>query len=57
MIDWKKAAVHLNMVIAEYCAIRASGTFALNLTLLPLKQRLDGGERTVELYTEIMECE
>jgi hypothetical protein len=57
IIDWNHAISHLNAVIAGYAAIGAPGSFALKLTLLPLKARYDEEERTVELYNEIMECE
>jgi hypothetical protein len=56
-LDWKQAENTLNMWIAEYANIGASGRFGLQLVLLPLKKRLDSGERTQELYEEIMSCE
>lgn len=55
--DWSKAEDYLNLLIAEYANLGFAGYFGLNLTLLPLKRRFDGGERTDELYKEIMECE
>lgn len=57
MFDWQEAENYLNMLIAEYVAIGPAGSFGLRLTLLPLKKRFDSGERTEELYNEIMECE
>lgn len=54
---WRPAISHLNMVIAEYAAIGASGFIGLYAILLPLKRRYDSGERTPELYDEIMQCE
>lgn len=56
-MDWKQAGNYLNMLIAEYAAIGWTGYFALWNTLIPLKQRLDTGERSKALYDEIMECE
>lgn len=56
-LNWKEAENYLNMLIAEYTNIGFAGTFGLLLTLLPLKQRLDDGERTHGLYEEIMNCE
>lgn len=56
-MDWEKAKNWLNEVIAEYTAIGYAGSFALKLSLLLLKVRYDNGERTQELYDEIMECE
>ena len=55
--DWIVAYDHLNMVIGEYAAAGTSAVFALIGHLLPLKKRYDTGERTRELYDEIMECE
>lgn len=57
-VVWRPAIEHLNAVIAEYALrIATGGLLALCLTLLPLKQRYDAGERTPELYDEIMQCE
>ena len=55
--DWKEAQEHLDFLITEYRSIGWVGSFGLTLTLLPLKERLDSGERTRELYEEIMSCE
>ena len=55
--DWKKAVDHLNMLIVEYSSIGFAGTFGLNMVLVPLKTRYDSGERSRELYDEIMSCE
>lgn len=56
-LDWKKAEDHLNFMIDEYKSIGTRGIFSLTLTLYPLKQRYNSGERTQELFDEIMECE
>lgn len=56
-MDWEHAENYLNMLIAEYAMIGFAGSFAMNLTLLPLKRRFDAGERTQKLYDEIMECQ
>lgn len=55
--NWKEAQEHLDFLITEYRNIGFAGSFGLKLTLLPLKERLDSGERTRELYEEIMACE
>ena len=55
--DWKKAIEHLDMLIVMYACIGFAGTFGLNGVLVPLKKRYDSGERTKELYDEIMQCE
>lgn len=56
-MNWKKAEDRLNMFIELYREIGWSGRFGIYLTLLPLKKRFDAGERTPELYEEIMACE
>lgn len=55
-MDWKQAENHLRFWISEYASIGMSGTIALKLTLLPLLDRFHKGERTQELYDEIMAC-
>lgn len=55
-MDWERAENHLNMLIAEYSALGwREGQFGLYV-LLPLKRRFDAGERTENLYQEIMQC-
>ena len=56
-MDWERAESWLNKLIAEYVALGWAGSFGLRLTLLPLKQRFDAGERTRDLYDTIMQCE
>lgn len=56
-LDWEKAEYHLNLMIDGYKSIGQCGIFGLMLTLYPLKHRFNSGERTKELYDEIMECE
>lgn len=56
-INWEEAENYLNSLIAEYVLIGLSGKLGLELTLLPLKRRINSGERTDELYTEIMNCQ
>lgn len=55
--EWKKAIEYLNMLILEYTAIGPAGMFGLAGVLSPLKVRYEKGERTKELYDEIMACE
>jgi hypothetical protein len=54
---WEAVENYLNAMIAEYVAIGQFGVLGLQVTLLPLKKRLDAGERSEELYNEIMDCE
>ena len=56
-MDWARAEAWLNELIAAYVSLGWAGSFGLHLTLLPLKQRLDAGERTQDLYDAIMDCE
>lgn len=56
-MDWEKAKNHLNEVIANYISIGWTGQLALNYNLLPLRERYNKGERTRQLYDDIMECE
>lgn len=55
--NWKEAEAHLNLYIAEYANIGWGGSFGLNGVLLPLKRRYDRGERTYNLYKEMMAVE
>ena len=56
-MDWERAQAWLNELIVVYTSLGDAGNFGLCLTLLPLKQRFDAGERTQDLYDEIMQCE
>ena len=55
--QWKEAYAYLKEIIIRYTETGWTGRFALDGFLLPLKKRYDSGERTVELYNEIMACE
>ena len=55
-IDWEEAENYLNSLIAAYCSIGWTGQLGLQTVLLPLKKRFDKGERSDELYEEIMKC-
>lgn len=52
--EWEAAYAELQGWIQEYAAI-PSGTFALNTTLFPLRNRYLKDERTRELYDEMQE--
>lgn len=56
-LAWEKAKEHLQETRQRYAEIGASGIPALTLTLNPLLIRYEKGERTRELYDEIMESE
>lgn len=56
-MDWEKAIEHLNMLISEYELLGLVGYFGLRIVLYPLRARVEAGERSEELYNQIMECE
>lgn len=57
MIDWPKAKAYLDMLQAEYEKIGPEGKFGLAITIMPLQDRYERGERTKWLYDEIMEAQ
>lgn len=54
-VDWVKAEQHIRELKVAYEEIGAVGQFGLYF-INELISRLDKGERTQELYGEIMEC-
>lgn len=57
-LDWDKAKAHLDFYEKEYNDLDGgAGRFALAITIMPLRDRLERGERTKWLYDEIMEVE
>jgi len=55
--DWQKAKKYLDEVRLNYTEIGISGTFALQAVINPLLFRYTKGERTQDLYDEIMSLE
>lgn len=59
--DWRKAEEHLARCEREYDALRGvpgvNPYFAIVFVLKPLRARLNGGERSQELFDEIMEVQ
>lgn len=55
--EWGDAIAYLNNLIVEYVMLGATGQYALQAVLVPMKKRYDEGERTLELYEDIMNCE
>ena len=55
--DWEQAENYLDLLIKLYAAIGPAGQFGLQGVLLPLKRRFDAGERSADLYDNIMKCE
>lgn len=56
-MDWDKAYKNLLEYIARYAEIGRDGLMGLNIGLLPLYKRYQRGERTQELYDEMMEVQ
>jgi hypothetical protein len=54
-MDWGKAEEHLKCCESAYAEIGSAGLFAMRFTINPLRDRFNKGERTQELYNEIME--
>lgn len=57
MLNWEEAEEHLCFIEQMYTEIGSSGYLALNTTIRPLRDRYNKGERTEELYDEIMALE
>jgi hypothetical protein len=55
MFDWREAEEHLTACEKEYSVIDSAGYLILTYVIDPLRNRLKKGERTEELYHEIME--
>jgi len=56
-MDWEKAGKYLQDMIEEYARIGAAGIPALCNVLFPYKRRLEAGERSRDLYDDIMAVE
>lgn len=54
-MDWEVAKEHLYEMKKAYEEIGFAGAFGLSLTINPLVNRYENGERTKELHEEIME--
>lgn len=54
MLDWQKAEEHLELCEKIYAATGSSGYIALFVVIRPLRDRFNKGERSHELYDEIM---
>lgn len=54
-LDWRRAIAHIHAAKRAYEEIGWAGGFALTLTINPLIRRYESGERTAELYAEVMD--
>lgn len=55
-LEWPEAVEHLTTLMEEYAKIGPAGMFGIRI-MTPLKVRYDNGERTKELYADIMATE
>ena len=53
-LDFNIAIKHLEECESSYTKIGTSGYFCLTYVIRPLRDRVNNGERTKELYDEIM---
>lgn len=60
-LDWGKAKGHFDQVVNRYESLRGmpgvNVTLALTAVFAPLRRRYDDGERSAELYDEMMRVE
>lgn len=54
MFDWNKAEKRLTDCEKEYAVFDSAGYLVLNYVICPLQDRLRKGERSEELFHEIM---
>lgn len=58
-LDWQRVQKHLEMIESEYNQLLGmpgvNVMLAINFVIQPLRGRFNRGERTAELYREIME--
>jgi hypothetical protein len=55
MLDWYKAEEHLTASEKEYAVMDTAGYLVLIYVISPLRDRLNKGERTKELWNDIMD--
>lgn len=53
-MNWNEAEKYLYTMKQAYGEIGFAGTFGLSLTINPLVKRFESGERTEQLYEDIM---
>ena len=54
-IDWNLAEEYLKECESAYAETGTAGALCMNIIIRPLRDRFNRGERTVELYDEIMD--
>ena len=55
MLDWHEAEEHLKTSEQVYTVFDSAGYLVLTYDIFPLRDRLSKGERTEELWHDIME--
>jgi len=56
-IDWKRTVSYLEAIEKGYTDIGSNGRLALIISVNPLRDRYNNGERTQELHDDIMALE
>lgn len=54
-LDWNQAERYLKVCEKEYASIGSAGYFALTVVIRPLRDRFNKGERSEELWADIMD--
>ena len=54
-MDWQRAESHLKTAERAYGEIGMAGAFAVTLVINPARVHFNDGERTQDLYDEIMD--
>ena len=57
VLDWEAAVAHLDKIRHAYTVIGASGIPALTIAINPLLVAYEGGDRSAELWAQIMALE
>ncbi len=57
MLNWFEAEEHLKVCEKEYATIDSAGYSVLIFVISPLRDRLNKGERTENLWNEIMDIQ
>ena len=57
MVDWNKAEKHLSACENACSVLDSAGYLILNYVVYPLRDRFTKGERTKDLWREIMQTQ
>lgn len=56
-LDWDCAREHIEACESAYASIGSAGYYCLTAVIRPMRDRLNKGERTQELFDDIMGIE